>query len=80
MTKVLIIEDELSFSEAITFLLKKEGFEVLVANNGQDGINLFNKEGADLILLDLMLPGVSGTEVCRQIRLKSQVRSEEHTS
>ena len=73
MTKVLIIEDELSFSEAITFLLKKEGFEVLVANNGQDGINLFNKEGADLILLDLMLPGVSGTEVCRQIRLKSQV-------
>ena len=73
MTKVLIIEDELSFSEAITFLLKKEGFEVLVANNGQDGINLFNKEGAELILLDLMLPGVSGTEVCRQIRLKSQV-------
>ena len=73
MTKVLIIEDELSFSEAITFLLKKEGFEVLVANNGQDGINLFNKEGADLILLDLMLPGVSGTEVCRQIRPKSQV-------
>ena len=73
MTKVLIIEDELSFSEAITFLLKKEGFEVLVANNGQDGINLFNKEGADLILLDLMLPGVSGTEVCRQIRLKSHV-------
>ena len=73
MTKVLIIEDELSFSEAITFLLKKEGFGVAVANNGQDGINLFNKEGADLILLDLMLPGVSGTEVCRQIRLKSQV-------
>ena len=73
MTKVLIIEDELSFSEAITFLLKKEGFEVSVANIGQDGINLFNKEGADLILLDLMLPGVSGTEVCRQIRLKSQV-------
>ena len=73
MSKILIIEDEASFSEAITFLLKKEGFEVAVANNGQDGINLFDKNGADLILLDLMLPGLSGTEVCRQIRLKSNV-------
>jgi two-component system response regulator RegX3 len=68
-----MIEDEASFSEAITFLLKKEGFDVAVANNGQDGINLFEKNGADLILLDLMLPGLSGTEVCRQIRLKSNV-------
>ena len=73
MTKILMIEDELSFSEAITFLLKKEGFEVAVANNGQTGIELFEKNGADLILLDLMLPGLSGTEVCRQIRLKSAV-------
>ena len=73
MTKILMIEDEASFSEAITFLLKKEGFDVAVANNGQDGINLFEKNGADLILLDLMLPGLSGTEVCRQIRLKSNV-------
>jgi two-component system response regulator RegX3 len=73
MSKILMIEDEASFSEAITFLLKKEGFEVSVANNGQEGINLFEKNGADLILLDLMLPGLSGTEVCRQIRLKSNV-------
>ena len=73
MTKILMIEDEISFSEAITFLLKKEGFEVAVANNGQTGIELFEKNGADLILLDLMLPGLSGTEVCRQIRLKSAV-------
>ena len=73
MTKILMIEDEASFSEAITFLLKKEGYEVAVANNGQDGLNLFEKSGADLILLDLMLPGLSGTEVCRQIRLKSNV-------
>ena len=73
MTKILIIEDEQSFSDAITFLLKKEGFDVTVANNGQTGIDLFNKSGADLILLDLMLPGLSGTEVCRQIRLKSAV-------
>ena len=70
MTKILIIEDEQSFSDAITFLLKKEGFDVAVANNGQAGIDTFNKVGADLILLDLMLPGLSGTEVCRQIRLK----------
>ena len=73
MTKILIIEDEVSFSEAITFLLKKEGFEVSVANNRQAGLNDFDKNGADLILLDLMLPGLSGTEVCRQIRLKSTV-------
>ena len=73
MTKILIIEDEQSFSDAITFLLKKEGFDVSVANNGQTGIDTFNKVGADLILLDLMLPGLSGTEVCRQIRLKSAV-------
>ena len=73
MIKILMIEDEVSFSETITFLLKKEGFDVTVANNGQDGLNLFEKNGADLILLDLMLPGLSGTEVCRQIRLKSMV-------
>jgi two-component system, OmpR family, response regulator RegX3 len=73
MTKILIIEDEQSFSDAITFLLKKEGFDIAVANTGQAGIDSFNKSGADLILLDLMLPGLSGTEVCRQIRLKSAV-------
>jgi two-component system response regulator RegX3 len=70
MTKILMIEDEASFSEAITFLLKKEGFEVAVANNGQDGINLFDKSGADLILLDLMLPGLSGTEIDKVVGLE----------
>ncbi|MEN9736350.1 MAG: hypothetical protein RL129_1061 [Actinomycetota bacterium] len=73
MTKILIIEDEASFSDAIKFLLEKEGFEVAVANNGQVGITEFQKNGADLILLDLMLPGLSGTEVCRQIRSESKV-------
>jgi two-component system, OmpR family, response regulator RegX3 len=73
MTRILIVEDEASFSEAISFLLRKEGFEVGVANNGQSGIDEFERHGADLILLDLMLPGLSGTEVCRQIRTKSQV-------
>jgi two-component system response regulator RegX3 len=73
MTRILVVEDESSFSEAISFLLRKEGFEVGVAETGQAGIDEFERHGADLILLDLMLPGLSGTEVCRQIRSKSQV-------
>ena len=73
MTRILVVEDEPSFSEAISFLLRKEGFEVGVAETGQAGLDEFDRHGADLILLDLMLPGLSGTEVCRQIRSKSQV-------
>lgn len=73
MARILVVEDESSFSEAISFLLRKEGFEVGVAESGQAGIDDFERNGADLILLDLMLPGLSGTEVCRQIRSKSQV-------
>jgi two-component system response regulator RegX3 len=73
MTKILIVEDELSFSEALAFLLGKEGFEVSVAEDGQQAIEKFNKEGADLILLDLMIPVISGIEVCRTIRTASQV-------
>ena len=73
MARILVIEDESSFSEAISFLLRKEGFEVGVADNGQSGLEEYERHGADLILLDLMLPGLSGTEVCSQIRTKSQV-------
>ena len=73
MTKILVVEDEETLSEAIAFLLGKEGFEVTVAATGPDAITQFEKSGADLILLDLMLPGLSGTEVCRQIRTKSAV-------
>ena len=73
MAKILVVEDEETLSEAIAFLLSKEGFEVTVAANGPDAIAQFDKSGADLILLDLMLPGLSGTEVCRQIRVKSSV-------
>ena len=73
MTKILIVEDELSFSEALAFLLGKEGFEVTVAEDGQQAVDKFNKEGADLILLDLMIPIISGIEVCRTIRTTSQV-------
>ncbi len=73
MSRILVVEDEETLSEAIAFLLSKEGFEVSVAATGPDAIAQFDKNGADLILLDLMLPGLSGTEVCRQIRTKSAV-------
>lgn len=73
MTKILVVEDESSLSEAIAFLLSKEGFEVIIAETGNVAIEKFETQGADLILLDLMLPGLSGTEVCRQIRTKSGV-------
>jgi two-component system response regulator RegX3 len=73
MTKVLIVEDEISFSDALAYLLKKESFEVEVAVNGKEAIDLFNSFKPDLILLDLMIPEVSGTEVCRVIRSTSQV-------
>jgi len=73
MTKVLIVEDEVSFSDALAYLLKKESYEVQVAVNGKDAIESFNSFSPDLILLDLMIPEVSGTEVCRVIRSTSQV-------
>jgi two-component system response regulator RegX3 len=73
MTKILVVEDEASFSEALSYLLSREGFDVSVADSGTRAIEEFDRHGADLILLDLMLPGLSGTEVCRQIRSKSNV-------
>jgi len=73
MTKVLIVEDEISFSDALSYLLKKEGYQVEVAVNGKQAIEVFNSFAPDLLLLDLMIPEVSGTEVCRVIRTTSQV-------
>jgi two-component system response regulator RegX3 len=73
MARILVVEDEETLAEAISFLLSKEGFDVAVAATGPEAIEIFDKNGADLILLDLMLPGLSGTEVCRQIRTKSSV-------
>jgi two-component system response regulator RegX3 len=73
MSRILVVEDEETLAEAISFLLSKEGFEVEIAEDGPAAIAAFEKNGADLILLDLMLPGLSGTEVCRQIRAKSSV-------
>jgi len=73
MTKILVVEDETSFSEALKYLLGREGFDVAVADTGAQALEIFDQTNPDLVLLDLMLPGVSGTEVCRQIRVKSQV-------
>ncbi len=73
MTRILVVEDESSFSEALEFLLGKEGFSVVTAATGTEALKKFDQGGIDLVLLDLMLPEVSGTEVCRQIRAKSKV-------
>lgn len=73
MTKILVVEDEASFSDALAYLLGREGFDVSVADTGNGAIEEFDRHGADLILLDLMLPGLPGTEVCRQIRTRSNV-------
>ena len=73
MTKILLVEDEASFSDALSYVLGKEGFEVVLADTGDGAITAFDKGGADLVLLDLMLPGLSGTEVCKQLRLRSTV-------
>ncbi|MBT2595145.1 response regulator transcription factor [Arthrobacter sp. ISL-72] len=73
MSRILIVEDEESFSDPLSYLLGKEGFEVEVVDNGLDAITEFDRNGADLVLLDLQLPGQSGTEVCRQLRQRSMV-------
>jgi len=73
MTRILVVEDETSFSEALEFLLGKEGFSVITAATGSEALKKFDQGGIDLVLLDLMIPEISGTEVCRQIRAKSRV-------
>ncbi|WP_309080827.1 response regulator transcription factor [Zhihengliuella sp.] len=73
MTRILVVEDEESLSDPLAYLLDKEGFEVEVVDNGLDAVTEFDRAGADLVLLDLMLPGQSGTEVCRQLRQRSNV-------
>jgi len=71
--RVLVVEDEESFSDALSYMLRKEGFEVAVASTGPAALKAFDRNGADIVLLDLMLPEMSGTEVCRQLRQKSHV-------
>ncbi|MFC8504687.1 response regulator [Pedococcus sp. NPDC057267] len=73
MTRILVVEDEVSFSDPLSYLLRKEGYEVAVAETGPEALDDFDRQGADLVLLDLMLPGLSGTEVCRALRQRSTV-------
>ncbi len=73
MTRVLIVEDEESFADPLAFLLRKEGFTTAVAATGQDALDEFDRNGADIVLLDLMLPGMSGTDVCKALRTRSAV-------
>ncbi|MPY98593.1 MAG: response regulator [Actinophytocola sp.] len=73
MTRVLIVEDEESFADPLTFLLRKEGFTATVATTGQEALDEFDRNGADIVLLDLMLPGMSGTDVCKQLRARAAV-------
>ena len=73
MTRILVVEDEESFSDPLSYLLRREGYEVSVADDGPAALEEFERNGADLVLLDLMLPGLPGTEVCRRLRSKSNV-------
>lgn len=73
MTRVLVVEDEESYSDALGYLLRKEGYDVAIASTGPEALAEFERHGADIVLLDLMLPGIPGTEVCRQLRASSTV-------
>jgi two-component system, OmpR family, response regulator RegX3 len=73
VTRILVVEDEESLSDPLSYMLRKEGFEVSLAATGPAALDQFDRHGADLVLLDLMLPGLSGTEVCRQLRSRSSV-------
>lgn len=73
MTTILLVEDEAAYRDTLTFKLSRDGYDVVAVGNGQEAVDRFERARPDLVLLDLMLPGLSGTEVCRQIRQKSSV-------
>lgn len=73
MTKILVVEDEQSLREPLEYLLRREGYDVAGVEDGAEALKRIQQESPDLILLDLMLPGMSGTEVCREVRTRSQV-------
>ena len=73
MTRILLVEDEPDLADPLAYLLRREGYEVEIAEDGPSALAAFRERGADVLLLDLMLPGIPGTEVCRQIRSTSTV-------
>lgn len=73
MTRILLVEDEESISDPLSYLLRKEGYDIVLAETGPDALAQFDRGAVDLVLLDLMLPGMSGTEVCRSLRQRSHV-------
>lgn len=73
MTRILVVEDELGLREPLEYLLRREGYDVFGVDNGQAAVDFHTSQPADLILLDLMLPGMPGTDVCQEIRRRSQV-------
>ena len=73
MTRILVVEDEPSISDPLAYLIQREGYEVTVVDDGLEAVEEFDRNGTDLVLLDLMLPGQPGTDVIRQIRQESQV-------
>ena len=73
MTRVLVVEDEESYSDALAYMLRKEGYEVAIAADGNTALTEFDRFGPDIVLLDVMLPGRDGVEICREIRTESMV-------
>ena len=73
MTRILLVEDEESYRDPLSYQLGREGYDVVTAATGPEALEQFARHGADLVLLDLMLPGLPGTEVCRRLRLESDV-------
>lgn len=73
MTRILVVEDEPTYREMLKFNFERDGFDVVTVDDGPSGLAEFESNGADVIILDLMLPGMSGNEVCRQVRTTSNV-------
>ena len=73
MSRILVVEDEESYSDPLSYLLRREGYDVVVAATGPAALAQFDSNGADLVLLDIMLPGLSGVDVCRRLRQRSSV-------